>query len=147
VRRSARGRERIDPLAAREDRAERNEIRRRNAVDDQRAMPRGIRAHVLQRMRLRPPLEALEERHVARQVRNLFGGDATTAIHSGQVVDAVLAMAAHALSDDVPGADHPPHFLLGALEDRATGVTDDGVERVAETIGRCRLGGIHRSIR
>ena len=93
-----------------------------------------IGAHVLQRERLGLAFEALEERHVAREMRHFLFGQAAAAVHAGKVVDAVLAFGAHAVADHVPRAQHALHFLVGAFEYRAARVADDRVERIAEAV-------------
>ena len=64
-------------------RSQRDKVRGGHAVQYDRAVLGGIGAHVLQRVRLRFSFEALEERHVARQMRDIFIGNPAAAIHAG----------------------------------------------------------------
>src|SRR5690242_8368121 len=144
MRRAARGRERIDAIAAGEERGQCDEVGRRNAVDDKRLVTRRVGTHVTKRVRLGAAFEALEEGHVARQMWHLVRADAGPAIHSGEIEYAILAVAAHAFADDLSGAQHAHDLLVGALENTAARIADDRVNEIPETIRRYVIS--HRSV-
>ena len=98
-------------------------------------MPGRVRPHVLERVGLGFAFEALEERHVAGQVRHVLAGDAAAAVHARKIVDAVAAPAADALGNQLARAQHARHLFIGAFQYAAARVADDGVERIAEAIG------------
>jgi hypothetical protein len=135
MRHAARGREREHAVGALEQGGQGDEIGRRYAIEDQGGVPVGIGSHVLQREGLRRALEALEERHVAREMRHVLGRDAAAAIHAREVIHAVLAVPAHPLADDSACSQHPHDLLVRALEDAAPRVAHDWIERIAETVG------------
>jgi len=141
VRAAARGRERIDAVAGLEQRRQRDEVRRRHAVQNERRVQRRVGAHVRQGQRLGAALEVLEEGHMAGEVRDVRGGDAAAAVHAGQIKDAVLAALAHAIAHDAARAEHARDLFIGALEDTAPGIAHDGVKSIAEMIRLDRFYG------
>jgi hypothetical protein len=132
-----------DAIAGLEHRGESNEVGGGNAIQNQRSVATRVGAHVLQRQRLGMAFEALEKRHVARKAARVLGGDSPAAVHAREVVDAVPAHAAHAVSDHPAGTQHALHFLVRALEYRAARVADYGVYGIAEPVGRGGAAGGH----
>ena len=92
-----------------------DEVRRGHAIDDECGMLRRVAAHVLQRQGLGMPFEALEERHVARKMRRVLGGEAPAAIHSGKIVNAVFTHPAYSVAHHLARAQHAAHLLVRAL--------------------------------
>ena len=132
---AVRRRQREHAVAAFQQRGQSDEVGGRNAVEYQRAVRFRIRAHVLQRIGFGVAFEALEERHVAGEVRRVIVGKSAAAVHARQVVHAFLALGAHAVADDMPRFQHARDFFVGAFEYGAARVAHDGVERIAEAVG------------
>jgi hypothetical protein len=134
MRDAARRCECINLVAAPGERRKCDEVRRGDTIQDQRVKTIGIRAHMAQRERLGAALEAFEERHMTREMTRVFCADAAAPVHSGKVIDTLLAGVAHPLGHQLPCTQHTCDFLVRAAQDGTASVIDDRIERVAEAI-------------
>ena len=82
-------------------RRQRDEIRRGNAIEDQRAVLRRVRTHVFQRQRLGLAFEVREKGNMAGKVWNVFNRYAASTVHSRKVINALCTFVTNQRTYDV----------------------------------------------